>query len=199
MPCSHLQICLKIVWPTRWTAGHPDFENEGIPVFLLTVDGVHCQIHEPKHPTKSKDSSYYSHKFRRAALNYELGISVYDNALVWLNGPTKASEHDLGIFKSPNGLKAKIPEGKRVIADRGYKGKEQSAVLSIPNSCDPAGVRKMKSRARARHESFNAKIKNFGVLAACFRHDLNDHKMVFEAVCVICQYQMENGSPLFDT
>jgi hypothetical protein len=186
------------VWPTRWTAGHPDFVNEDIPVFLLTVDGVHCQIHEPRHPTLSKDRSYYSHKFHRAALNYELGISVYDNALVWLNGPTKASKHDLGIFKSPNGLKATIPEGKMAIADRGYRGKELTAVLSTPNSCDPAEVRKMKSRARARHESFNAKIKNFGVLAGCFRHTLNDHKIVFEAVCVICQYQMENGSPLFD-
>ena len=156
---SYSQICLKIVWPTRWTTGHPDFENEDITVFLLTVDGVHCQIHEPRHPTMSKDRSYYSHKFHRAALNYELGISVYDNALVWLNGPTKASKHVLGIFKSPNGLKA---------AGRGYKGKEHTAVLSTPNSCDPAEIRKMNSRARARHESFNAKIKNFGVLAGCF-------------------------------
>ena len=89
MPLEVSDDFLKIVWPTRWTPGHIDFVNEDIPVFLLTVDGVHCQIHEPMHPTKSKDSSYYSHKFRRAALNYELGVSVYDNALVWLNGPLR--------------------------------------------------------------------------------------------------------------
>lgn len=168
-------------------------------MFLLTVDGVHCQIHEPMHPTKSKDSSYYSHKFKRSALNYELGISVYDNALVWLNGPTKASEHDITLFRSQNGLKTMIPEGKRVIADRGYNSKRETAVLSTPNSSDPAEVRKFKSRARARHESFNAKIKNFRVLAECFRHNINYHSTVFEAICVICQYQLENGSPLFDT
>ena len=189
----------QIVWPTRWTPGHADFQNEDIPVFLLTVDGVHCQIHEPMHPTKSKDSSYYSHKFKRSALNYELGVSVYDNALVWLNGPTKASEHDITLFRSDNGLKTMIPEGKRVIADRGYTSRRETAVLSTPNSSDPAEVRKFKSRARARHESFNAKLKNFKVLAECFRHNIDDHKMVFEAICVICQYQLENGSPLFDT
>ncbi len=186
------------MWPTRWTEGHVDFASEDIPVFLLTVDGVHCQVHEPIHPTKSEDSSYYSHKFKRAALNYELGISVYDNALVWLNGPSKASQHDITIFRSPNGLKELIPEGKRAIGDRGYASKRDTNVLSTPNSSDPNEVRKFKSRARARHESFNCKIKNFRVLAQCFCHTLEDHKIVFEAICVICQYQLENGSPLFD-
>ena len=164
------------MWPTRWTEGHVDFASEDIPVFLLTVDGVHCQVHEPIHPTKSKDSSYYSHKFKRAALNYELGISVYDNALVWLNGPSKASQHDITIFRSPNGLKELIPEGKRAIGDRGYASKRDTNyaskrdtnVLSTPNSSDPNEVRKCKSQARARHESFNCKIKNFRVLAQCF-------------------------------
>jgi hypothetical protein len=190
---------LQIVWPTRWTPCHVDFSNEDIPVFLLTVDGVHCQIHEPMHPTKSKDQSYYSHKFKRSALNYEVGVSVYDNALVWLSGPTKASQHDITIFRSPDGLKEIIPDGRRVIGDRGYASRREAAVLSTPNSSDPTEVRKFKSRARARHESFNGKIKNFRVLSECFRHNLEDHKTVFEAICVICQYQLENGSPLFDT
>ena len=163
------------------------------------MDGVHCRVHEPKHPTKSKDSTYYSHKFKQSALNYELGISVYDNALVWLNGPTKASQHDITLFRTPDGLKETIPQGKRVVADRGYASKQEAAILSTPNSQDPVNVRKFKSRARARHESFNAKIKNFRVLSECFRHSLDNHKTAFEAICVICQYQLENGSPLFDT
>jgi hypothetical protein len=187
------------VWPARWTPGHAHSCNEeDIPVFLLTVDGVHCRIHEPKHATKSKDRSYYSHKFKQAGLNYELGISVYDNALVWLNGPFKASQHDLTIFRTANGLKEMIPEGRRVIADNGYASSQERNTISTPNSHDPRDVRKFKSRARARHESFNAKIKNFRSLAEQFRHGVTNHKIVFEAVCVICQYQLENGSPLFD-
>ena len=188
---------VQIVWPARWTPGHVDFRNEDIPVFLLTVNSVHCRIHEPKHPTKSKDQSYYSHKFKQSGLNYELRISVYDNALVWLNGPFKASQHDLTIFRSANGLKEMIPEGRKVIADNGYTS-AQEHILSTPNSNDPREVRKFKSRARARHESFNGKIKNFRSLAEQFRHGVTNHKIVFEAVCVICQYQLENGSPLFD-
>ena len=55
-----------------------------------------------------------------------------------------------------------------------------------------------QSRARARHETFNGRIKNFGCLDDRFRHGMEKHKICFEAVCVIVQYQLENGSPLFD-
>lgn len=146
----------------------------------------------------SKDRSYYSHKFRQSALNYEIAISVCDNAVVWLNGPSKASKHDKTVFREADGLKAQIPEGKRAIADRGYHSHKDLNVISTPNSRDPREVSKFKSRARARHESFNGRIKTFKCLSENFRHELEKHRVVFEAVCVICQYQMENGSPLFD-
>jgi hypothetical protein len=35
-----------------------------------TVDGVHVHITEPKHAAKQ----YYSHKFKKSALNFELGV-----------------------------------------------------------------------------------------------------------------------------
>ena len=153
-----LATSTQIVWPMHWTLRHVDFRNKDIPVFLLSVDRVHCRIHEPLHPTKSKDKTFYcSHKFKQSGLNYKLGISVYDNALVWLNGPF----NDITIYRSANGLKERIPEGKRVIADCGYHGKRETATLSTRNSHNPAEIRKFKSRARARHESFNCKIENF--------------------------------------
>jgi hypothetical protein len=37
-----------------------------------------------------------------------------------------------------------------------------------------------------------------GVLSGKFRHGHKKHKSVFKAVCVITQYQSENGHPLFD-
>lgn len=184
------------MWPTRWTPGHPDFANEDVPVFLLTVDGVHCRVQEPQHPTKSKHTAYYSHKFKTSALDYELGISVFDNALVWMNGPFKGGRHDITIFRRA-GLMAQIPEGHRVIGDAGYAG--EPVVISTPNAHDPVSLRKFKSRARARHESFNARLKNFKCLDERFRHGVEQHKIAFEAICVICQYQLETGSPLFST
>jgi hypothetical protein len=111
-----------------------------------------------------------------------------------MNGPYKASVHDITIFR--DGLMAKIPRGKKVNADKGYRG--EKAIISTPNSHDPPDLRQFKSRARARHETFNARIKNFSCLDVRFRHGIDNHKICFEAVCVIVQYQLENGSPLFD-
>lgn len=187
----------QIIWPEQWTLGsHHDNHDEESPVFLISVDGVHCCIKEPRHPTLSRDTHYYSHKFHQAAVNYELGISIYDNKLVWMNGPFPAGTPDVSIFRNA-GLKALIPAGKRVIADRGYRG--ENAIISTPNPHDPPHLKKFKSRARARHESFNSRIKNFACLSERSRHRTSKHKVVFEAVCVICQYQLEMGSPLFET
>jgi len=157
---------------------------------------VHCRIFEPKHPTESKDKSFYSHKFNQSGLDYELGIAAFENKLVWMNGPFKASRHDVTIFRYA-GLLNKIPESHRIIGDTGYGG--EKLVVSAPNSHDPTLLRKFKSRARARHKLFNGKLKNFRCLSEQFRHGVDKHKIIFEAVCVICQYQMETGSPLFDT
>jgi len=60
----------------------------------------------------------------------------------------------------------------------------------------------MKGRALARHEKFNGQLKNFACLSEHFRHGndgaqmFDKHKMCFEALAVICQHQLENGSPL---
>ena len=183
----------KIIWPEHWNEGHPDLHGSDTPIFLITVDGVHCGVGEPFHPLFSKNPAYYSHKNNQAGLGYELGVSVYENALVWLKGPSPAGKHDITTFREE--LKGKIPSGKRVIGDNGYKG--ESNVISTPNSHDPEALRRFKSRARARHESFNGRIKNFKCLDERFRHGIAKHHICFEAVCVIVQYQLENGSPLF--
>lgn len=91
----------------------------------------------------------------------------------------------------------KILRGKRAVADRAYRG-EKKRYTSVPNATDEEELRKFKARARMRQETFNARIKNFKVLDERFRHGFEKHKAVFEAVCVICQYQLENGSPLFE-
>jgi hypothetical protein len=184
----------KIVWPEHWKDGHPLLHDRDTPVFLITVDGVHCRVGEPFHPVFSKNPEYYSHKSNQAGLGYELGLSVYENALVWLKGPSPAGKHDITTFREE--LKGKIPAGKRVIGGNGYKG--ESKIISTPNSHDLAELRRFKSRARARHESFNGRIKNFKCLSERFRHGIDKHHICFEAVCDIVQYQLENGSPLFD-
>ena len=88
----------KIVWPKEWDADNPDPKGFGPPILftddgdtlfpldskeakkveptlLISVDGVHFRIKEPKHPCYSKNTKYYSHKFKTAGVNYEIAIA----------------------------------------------------------------------------------------------------------------------------
>lgn len=123
---------------------------------------------------------------------------------LWNDSLTLLSLLLWAFFCSQNGLKRMIPEDKRVISDRGLSSKCKMAVLSTPtNSSDAAEVHKFKSRARpARHKSFNAKIRILEFWQSAF--DTTSTRIT--AWCskpfvlsVICQYQLEDGFPLFDT
>lgn len=186
----------KIVWPEEWG-------KDDCPItFLYSVDGKHCRIQEPKHDRWSKNPKAASHKDKHAAYNWELALSLWEPKLVWMKGPKLAGTHDITVFRGGDGsdgpsLKEKTPKGKKGIADLGYRGEKE--LLSVPNSHDPEELRKFKSRARARQESFNGRITFFNVIGHVFRHkEVEKHEKCFKAVCVIVQYQMENGHPIFD-
>ena len=176
---------IKITWP--------DFSE----IFCLTVDGVDFKTWEPKHPIHHRDKGAYSPKFNHGGVKYELGVAVFQPKIVWTNGPFKAAVHDLTVFRA--GLKQKIGPGKKVIADRGYRSddKHEQSMLSLPYHGDSAELKSFKSRARCRHESVNGRIKNFRAMEDTFRHGKEKHKIAFEAVCVIVQYQMDNGAEVF--
>jgi hypothetical protein len=89
----------KIMWPEEWNEGHPELNSENTPIYLVSVDGVHCRCFEPSHGEWSKNPVYYSTKFKQSALLYELALAVYENKLIWMNGPFNASTHDLTIFR----------------------------------------------------------------------------------------------------
>jgi phage terminase large subunit GpA-like protein len=78
----------------------------------------------------------------------------------------------------------------------GHCGEKQ--ILAMPNSSNPKALRSFKSCARVQQESFNSHLKTFEIINGRFRHGIEKHKVVFEAVCVILQYQLELTSPLFD-
>jgi hypothetical protein len=177
----------KIKWPDG---------NGGDDIWILSVDGTHCWIHEPQHPTWSMDSDYYSHKYAKAGMNYELGISLTDSKLIWMNGPFPAGLNDITIF-TKKGLKQKLKScGKLAIGDGGYNGHPEE--ISSTNAHDSKEVKRFKSRALKRHERFNGYTKAFDCLSGRFRHSTDRFANCFEAVCVICQYQVENGYDLYD-
>jgi len=143
----------------------------------------------------SKNPRYYSHKFKKPGLNYEIGISIYENKVVWCRGPNTAQQNDFAVYEEE--LRSKIPITRVIIGDKGYRGDADR--ISTPNPrAESLELRKFKGRVRARHESFNSRLKNFRALDSRFRHGIEAHKDVFEAILVICQIQLENGFPLFD-
>lgn len=83
-----------------------------------------------------------------------------------------------------------------MIGDNGYIGEPE--YLSTPNDLDTDEIVAFKRRARARQETINKRIKEFRILSERFRHDIKKHKMVFEAICVMVQYDLECERPLFE-
>lgn len=178
----------KINWPS-------DEECEGNQ-WIISIDGTHCWIEEPKHADFLQDTTFYSQKFNKASLNYELGILLWESRLVWMKGPTRAGPNNIANFVN-GGLRDKLLlMGKKAISDAGNTGHQ--AALSTPNGAYLRNVAKFKSRALKRHEKFNGMIKTFDCLKGRFRHSVAQFGTCFEAACVICQYQMENGKPLYN-
>jgi hypothetical protein len=160
---------------------------------VMSVDGTHCPIDEPSHQYMSKDPAYFSHKLNHAGLSYEIGLSLTEMRIVWVCGPFPAAMSDVTIFRTK--MIHHIPDGKYVIADKGYRGEPK--VISYSNPDDEDHINLYKRRARARHETINSKIKTFRILSVQFRHRVEFHGPVFTAVCVICQYKLEVGGILF--
>lgn len=165
--------------------------NGSLMSFVVSVDGTDCRIEEPG-PFSTK---WFSQKFKGPAVKYEVALDVLTGDCVWVNGPFKGGTNDVTIYRSA--LKDLIPNGKFAITNKGYRG--EPATASCPNHLDDDDVREFKKRVRARHETFNARLKSFAVLSGKFRHKpvMDRHKACFEAVAVIVQYTIELGSPLF--
>jgi hypothetical protein len=183
----------KIVWDKS-------LDDPKSQVFILTVDGTDYKVWEKKHPHFTIDKKQYSQKYNHGALKYEIAIDVYRSIVVWISGPHRGGKHDRTIFAE--GLQAKIRPGKLVITDRVYGSKatpDQHAKLALPNPMDSKVLANFKARARCRHETFNGRLKFFRALSDTYHHSSDNHVHVFEAVCVIVQYQMDNGGELFQT
>jgi hypothetical protein len=172
------------------------WKDWGSRQFIISVDGVHFRIHEPRMDPSAKWMSY---KFMSAGLSYEFAVSLTASEIVWINGPFQASKGDLEIFKEC-GLADLMGPGQVAIADRGYRGAGDGYEdkLAIRNQMDSDELREYKKLARARHESLNARLKCFEILQTVFRHNISKHESVVHAVALCVQYDMKHGHPLMD-
>ena len=184
---------IKIVWPAE------KYNDPNGQIYLATVDGTDMKTKEKSTAQFNVDRKQYTKKFAHGGLKYEIAIDAFESKIVWINGPFCGGKHDKTIFSDD--LLKKIPEGKLVVTDRGYskvKDRAYMKKLSLPNNCDSKELGNFKARLRARHESLNGRLKDFMCLDCTYRHAHKKHGHIFNAVCVLVQYEMDLGSPIFD-
>lgn len=183
-----------------------DPELELGAINIATVDGTDFLTNEQKTGEFNIDSKMMSHKFHHGGLKHIIAISIWRAKMVYLSTSTRGGESDKNMYMEE--LHDLIPEGKCVICDRAFassddKDEESAAVAKklrqINDDADSDKVKKFKARALARHETLNGRLKNYAILRSYFRHDKENHGDAFEAVCVMVQYQMDRGHPIFDS
>ena len=111
--------------------------------------------------------------------------------IVWINGPYPCgSFSDVRIFRL--GLKQYLENNEKIIGDRGYCDDR----CINPNN-ELSQFKRINAIIRARHETVNARLKNFSILKMEFRHALSHHGDVFYAVANLVQLMIETTDPLF--
>eukprot|EP00536_Pseudo-nitzschia_multiseries_P002194 jgi/Psemu1/183021/e_gw1.29.19.1 len=163
---------------------------------FMNVDGTDCPVFEPWPFSKKM----YSHKFNGPAVKYEVGVCLKTGWIVWINEPFVGSKNDGTIFKE--GLSNLLHDDEAVEVDRGYRGDDK---MNLPDMGFTRIEKKMKSNARAQHETVNGRLKIFNVLTSHFRHMkpnrqgmMQEHKICFEAVAVITQLKFASGETTFE-
>jgi hypothetical protein len=102
---------------------------------------------------------------------------------------------DIKIFNKV--LRYFLEPGERVEADEGYRG-HPDKIKCPGNDANPAENQGMHGRVRARHETLNGWLKNWGILSQVFRHHIMMHGDVFQACTVVTQLTIQDGEPLFE-
>jgi hypothetical protein len=161
---------------------------------LMTIYGTDFRV--PQKGLPKKGNAFASHKYAgKSALRYELGISIFGGNLVWIQGSYPAGKYtDIIIFNKV--LTNFLEPGERVEADDGYRG-HADKIKCPKNDANPTKNLAMQGRARVRHETFNGRLKNWGILSQVFRHHISLHGDDFRTCAVLMQLAIDNGEPLF--
>ena len=155
---------------------------------LLSVDGTDFQI------AMSYRKEFYSFKFKKSGLRYEVGLNIKTGDICWVYGPFPPGDYnDLKIFNMA--LRGDLEPGEKAETDGGYRGAAPGSVncpvYEVPSR------KEMSQRVRNRQETVNKRFKNFNILKAVYRHDILDHQAVVMSIACLIQLSFVHGEPLF--
>ena len=168
-------------------------------IYAASADGVDFKIWEKKHPKCNIDRKACSHKFNSCAAKCLIALSVHKAKCVLMAGPFDGGVGDLEMMELSGLKELLIRLQKKAILDRGFFSRDpvERETHCHPSEIDSKELHNFKSRVRLRHETFNRRLAHFEALSNTFRHGTEKHEMAFEAIVVIVQCQMDNGSPIF--
>ena len=157
---------------------------------LVTVDGTDFMVPE----TCRK---FYSFKFKKSGLRYEVCLCIVTGDIVWVHGPFPCGQYnDLMIFRSC--LMHHLGPDERVEADDGYIGEHPEHIKYPRDFTNPKKTEFMQQRVRNEQETVNKRFKNWGILKQVFRGRIEDHGTILHAIATITQVTINNGEKLFD-
>lgn len=135
------------------------------------------------------NKDYFSHKFKTAALRYEVGIAIKTGIIVWKFGGYPAGLYpDLKLSREL--YVHQVMPGELTFADKGYSDDEY---FIRPCDTNSVGHKFIMSR----HETVNKRLRQFKVLSNIFRHDRAKHHKCFNAVVNITGLVIKLEEPLF--
>ena len=156
---------------------------------LLSVDGTDFRI------AMGYVKSFWSYKFKKSGLRYEVGLCIRTGDICWWVGPYAPGVwNDNMIFN--DALVSALEPGERCETDRGYQG-SAPIYAKCPGvvEADPATA-EVQQRVRSRQETVNKRFKNWAILSTPYRHDFLEHQTVFGAIVVLTQLSFATH-PLF--
>jgi hypothetical protein len=154
----------------------------------MVVDVIDFRIQEPR--VKGFNKAWYSHKFHKAGIRYEVATCVNTGHIVWLYGPFPAGRHDTRtIYRL--GLKQRLRRGELVWTDGGYRGDATILHRFLPGLSQV--FLKEMARGQVRHDTTKGRLIDWAALRDVYRHDLKKHHLIFGAVAIITQLEMMHG------
>ena len=187
---------------------------DALQVYLASIDCVHFEWEECR---TDPGGHWYSHKHNGPGISYEVCVDTAKDRIVWTNGPFPAATHDITIFRggkkkvsedkwSKSSLFHQIPEGCRVVGDSGYVGEPKKVSTTL--SGHSPKTKELFARFKSRQETLFRAYKALNIMGGpAFRHKgkqgggakerMAVHKIVFDAITVVMQYNLENGRSLF--
>lgn len=156
---------------------------------LLSVDGTDFRI------AMGYCKPFWSYKFKRSGLRYEVGLCIKTGDICWWSGPyAPGTWTDLTIFQ--DSLQLMLEPGERCETDRGYQGSAPTHVKCPGVLWADPDTAEVQQRVRSRQETVNERFKNWAILSTPYRHNLLEHQTVFGAIVVLTQLSFA-ANPLF--